>query len=903
MNKKFIIPLIILILLLIAGEVFWWWQSGKEKKGLPTELPKGIEYATPETGVIEGVVKPAPFNPEDVVVDPETGTKIIKDEIGILFKDDVSEEERNEIIASINGEIVGYGLAGQDVEVKIKGNPSIDDLKRIIEELKKNPKVDYASLSRVGTIVPKRVPDVGKDSQWKDSWNEENPSGKNWGLEAIYAPSAWDYNDSIKPVKIGIFDIGFAINHEDLRIPENNTNLAPQKGIDEINLYLASLEKRKECVLEEGEVINHGTHVAGIIGALSNNEVGVTGTVWNRDLSIYEVNLKEFDLKRGIEWLLNRDSKIINISWGFQFKCSSKEEIEDAQRYYNKVLEDWVKKYNNFLIVQSAGNSDIDARKEVIFNPQLDKPKYEELKNIVITVGAAELNPGKIKSFFTGDWDKTFFAKGKGQYILASFSNYGDLIDVVAPGVNIYSTLKDESKFKSLLSGLSCFDSFNNSYGCKSGTSMAAPFVTGVAGLVWGAAPDLTAEQVKEIIVNSADRPISYKGKEYKIPNAKNSVELALGESKKFVEEKIKEEKTTEKPDLLKETGPAALVPKPPAEEKPKEEITEKNISEAKPLPNGVTIANLSIALTKIERTNNPPLSSPDPGIDYVFLEFTLRKIKNLDESNLSFSTELIDDHNNVYGEENLVHPSGVYGSCYARKIEPKIGIAGLGGSYCNTWSAPDIDEAPIGFTWRVPLSPYKIPSSAPLTKLRIYYQKEPRSEKIELTIINLSTFKPVQIKDFNSQLKNEDIIFLPYEISKEEYFSAVMLKMKKIKQKIKYKNITVESFEVPIVLKNTDYNPTLFNLGEIGIQTLDGDVWWGYYGGMEVPTSKASIEIPGSSEETVELTPVFYEIQDNQGKIFYATGKGINSLLFRNLPGKTSKHFIILKVAPENFE
>ena len=148
MNRKFTI-LIILILLFIVGGVFWWWQSGKKEGEIPTGLPEGIEYATPETGVIEEVVKPAPFNPEDVVVDPETGTKIIKDEIGILFEENVSEEERNEIIASINGEVVGYMLSGQDVDVKIKDNPSIDDLKRIVRELNQNPKVDIASLSRV----------------------------------------------------------------------------------------------------------------------------------------------------------------------------------------------------------------------------------------------------------------------------------------------------------------------------------------------------------------------------------------------------------------------------------------------------------------------------------------------------------------------------------------------------------------------------------------------------------------------------------------------------------------------------------------------------------------------------------------------------------------------------------
>ena len=556
MNRKFVI-LIILILFLIAGGVFWWWQSGKKEGEIPTGLPEGIEHTTPETGVIEGVIKPAPFNPEDVVVDPETGTKIIKDEIGILFEENVSEEERNEIIASINGEVVGYMLSGQDVDVKIKGNPSIEDLKRIVRELNQNPKVDIASLSRVGTIFPKRTPDSRKDPQWKDSWDEKNPYGKNWGLETIRAPSAWDYNDSIKPIKIGIVDIGFKADHEDLNIPENNTNLYYLlindllKGIDEINSRIASVSAKKECLLiDEGETINHGTHIAGIIGALSNNEKGITGIVWDRDVSIYEVNLKELNLLNGIEWLLRKNAKVINLSWGFNSKCTSEADIRNGQEYYNDKLKRMKKEYKDFLIVQAAGNSGVEAEKEILFNHQLDKPRYEELEKIAITVGAIE-------------------NKGRGKYRIANFSNFGNLIDVVAPGVDIYSTLRDESKLQNLLSFNfhwsklfsnpfgPCFDFFNNAYGCMQGTSMAAPFVTGVAGLVWGATPDLTAEQVKEIIINSADRPITYKDKEYKILNAKTSVELVLSEGRKIAEEgeekeERREERTEEKSILQK---------------------------------------------------------------------------------------------------------------------------------------------------------------------------------------------------------------------------------------------------------------------------------------------------------------------------------------------------------------
>jgi len=169
-------------------------------------------------------------------------------------------------------------------------------------------------------------------------------------------------------------------------------------------------------------------------------------------------------------------------------------------------------------------------------------------------------------------------------------------------------------------------------------------------------------------------------------------------------------------PEIIEKGGPAALVPPSAVEEKPKEKVSEAQPQlspsyQAEPLPNGITVENLSIALTKIERKQD----YYDSKIDRVYLDFTLRKIKASGESNFNFSFELIDDHGNIYDENNFIHSSLC--ACSERTIGPTIGL--IRTTYCMNSFAPKIDEAPIGFTWTVPLCPYEIPATASLTKVK----------------------------------------------------------------------------------------------------------------------------------------------------------------------------------------
>ncbi|QCX01913.1 peptidase S8 [Aggregatimonas sangjinii] len=213
----------------------------------------------------------------------------------------------------------------------------------------------------------------------------------------------------------------------------------------------------------EGE--DHGTHVAGIIAAERNNGLGANGVANNVELmSIRAVpNGDEYDkdIALGIRYAVDNGAKIINASFGKSFSPNA-EWVYDAIKYAAE---------KDVLFIHAAGND--GANLDDPSNPNFPNDQVNngaEISDNVITVGA--LGPKY------------------GAEMVAQFSNYGDInVDVFAPGGQIYSTMPD------------------NEYDYNSGTSMAAPAVSGVAALIRSQYPKLTASQVKRIIMESGLAP------------------------------------------------------------------------------------------------------------------------------------------------------------------------------------------------------------------------------------------------------------------------------------------------------------------------------------------------------------------------------------------------------------
>jgi subtilisin family serine protease len=206
---------------------------------------------------------------------------------------------------------------------------------------------------------------------------------------------------------------------------------------------------------------SHGTHVAGIIAAQRNNGKGVNGVAQNVEImSIRAVpNGDEYDkdIALGIRYAVDNGASIINCSFGKAFS-------PEAQWVYEAIA---YAASRDVLIVHAAGNdgNDLDDPENPNY-PNDHKFGNTEFVDNVITVGA--------------------LASSYGSEMVATFSNYGKQnVDVFAPGDKIYSTMP------------------NNDYEFQGGTSMAAPAVAGVAALIRSYYPNLSAPQIKNIIMQS----------------------------------------------------------------------------------------------------------------------------------------------------------------------------------------------------------------------------------------------------------------------------------------------------------------------------------------------------------------------------------------------------------------
>jgi hypothetical protein len=250
---------------------------------------------------------------------------------------------------------------------------------------------------------------------------------KQWNLMKIRADYAWNKTMGNPSILVAVIDTGIDYNHPDLA-----PNYAPF-GFDWVN-------NDNDPMDDHG----HGTHVAGIVASVINNMVGVAGIAQVRIMAEKGLNQSgegyADDLANAISHAVDQAAQILVMSWGSN---SSSILINRAVKYaYRK----------GSLLVGAAGN---DASSQKTYPAAYDE---------VMAVSATDQidNP-------------------------ASFTNYGDWIEIAAPGVNIYSTI------------------LNNDYGYMSGTSMAAPHVAGVAALIWSVFPELSRDQLRQRLRETAD--------------------------------------------------------------------------------------------------------------------------------------------------------------------------------------------------------------------------------------------------------------------------------------------------------------------------------------------------------------------------------------------------------------
>lgn len=375
------------------------------------------------------------------------------------------------------------------------------DIPQLINDYKKLPVALYAEPSVI--VELDRTPnDPSVSSQWHIEQSNDHD---------VDAYAAWDIATGDSNIIVAVMDTGVRYFHKDLgganasyNNPENSRgnmwiNWAEKNGLSGIdddnngkiddwigwdfvtgnpNYY----DVGDDYDIEDNDPRDHnghGTHCAGNVAALNNNNLGVCSVSggWGEDgnqrgngVQIMSLRIGWTDLFLGlfVTGYVNMDfaanafiyaadngAKIASCSWG----SSQTQSLEDAVNYFLYNTTSNLGPSNRVrLIFKAAGNDDVD---------QTD---YLTGRNDVIAVAATDENDEK-----------------------ASFSNYGAWVDISAPGNNIYSTYHDYN------------DPQNDYYDSESGTSMATPIAASVAALIWSHNPNLSAPQVEQMLFDSAD--------------------------------------------------------------------------------------------------------------------------------------------------------------------------------------------------------------------------------------------------------------------------------------------------------------------------------------------------------------------------------------------------------------
>ncbi|MCS7463450.1 S8 family peptidase [Paenibacillus doosanensis] len=256
-----------------------------------------------------------------------------------------------------------------------------------------------------------------------------------WNLPNIETEQGWTISKGSDQIKVAIVDTGVDINHPDLKDQLIS-------GYNVVNTDAAPLDD-----------VGHGTHVAGVIGAVVNNNIGVAGMSWyNRIMPVKVLDQSgagsTYSVAQGIIWATDHGAKVINMSLGNYADANF---LHDAIKYAYD---------HDVVLIAASGNDNTET------------PGYPAAYPEVFAVAATDSNKNK-----------------------ASFSNYGDYVDAAAPGVSIASTYP------------------HNQYAALSGTSMASPHVTALAALIRSVNPDLKNTEVMQIMRETA-QDIGPKGKD-----------------------------------------------------------------------------------------------------------------------------------------------------------------------------------------------------------------------------------------------------------------------------------------------------------------------------------------------------------------------------------------------------
>lgn len=409
--------------------------------------------------------------------DPAAGEAYVEDEVLVVFEDEVSEKKAEAIVEDADvqtenvEEIVApeASSAPEETPYLVTLNDKETSVEDAVDELEKDLDVAY--------VQPNYLYTTEEDT----STSEAEPAddafrSKQWNLDYINAEKAWEYIDqreeagkehiSEEPIKIATLDSGLSVDHEDLYYNidwEHCVTVAGESGPD--------YPPYSNSDLQDG----HGTGVAGVIAATSNNGIGIAGVAagtTNDLIQLMGINVFQNykggqsaattdDIIKGIEYACVNDAKVINMALGHSYGEDDGNGNPHDDELLQGAIETAVKEHD-VTFVATAGNT----KDQSGWYPS-------DFDHVISVINTVE---------YEDAWSKECKASG---------SSYGAQKDLSAPGSNIWRTVLPEDDES---------DPTDDLYDPGNGTSMAAPHVAAVAAMVLYVNPQLTSQQVYDIL-------------------------------------------------------------------------------------------------------------------------------------------------------------------------------------------------------------------------------------------------------------------------------------------------------------------------------------------------------------------------------------------------------------------
>lgn len=413
-----------------------------------------------------------PTDDRITVLPSERTIVFVKDELDIFLEDNFTVDIIKARVSELGGVFLGSSADVGFYQILIPDG-DLDSLLNVSSEL--------SAIPGVGLVTPHFFLSATR-------FPDDPGTDLSYGPDLVNLPRAWDLTTGERSVPVAVVDTVFDFNHVDLRnnISIHNPNTAPFGAPD------------------------HGTRVASIIAAKGNNGAGIAGVMWDASLHLYSAG--KYNDSTGLDGALmtiafsqavQNGARVLNLSWDAH--CEHKPCTPQGEAAL-RALDD------NFIYFINLAKRKLPKDLFWVFAAD------NENANILTS------SPARLALRF--DNVAAISSVGSTRR-LSSFSNYGNGVTVAAPGERIFSLVPgggyDDGTFTIPIIGWKL-----DSYG--SGTSYAAPYVAGVAGLMLSVNPGLTASQVKSIIRDTAERTgnLDPDGNEVSIINADRAVHAAV---------------------------------------------------------------------------------------------------------------------------------------------------------------------------------------------------------------------------------------------------------------------------------------------------------------------------------------------------------------------------------------